>query len=576
MRAGAEFFTEPSGSAQRRYEAMRAYFVDEQPAARVADQFGYSTASVHQMATLLRSGRMRLFADPRPGPKGPVKATGPLREKVMSLRARQLSVTEIARILTAGGTPVSAQTVWKICAAEGLPRLRGDNDAAARGPATQLAPVRAAALPGWPAGPADIPCDHAGLLLLAPAMTELHLHELITGCGYPATSKLSAWHSVATLLLAACARVPRPHHIDRITDDAGLAFFLGLTALPKATHLSTYSYRARRESSKQLLTGLIRRLRPLGLASGEEGFNCDFHAIRHHGDDPVLEEHYVPARSQRTRSVLTFFANDHASNEMVYANADITKTEQAAEIIAFADYWRGATGADPGLLVFDSQLTTYKMLEELSGRSITWLTLRQRGKAELARLAALPASAWKHHTIERAGRYRHPQLHDDLVTLKGISAPVRQIAIKNIGRDQPTLLITNGHDTPAKDLFARYAERMLIENELDAYISGFSLNALSSSVSLNVDLDTTLTVVAGNLYRLFARNLPRYSRATPDTIWRHFLDDTGTLHITPEAVTVDLTLRSHHPVLIDSGFADLQVPIPWWDNRPLSFRFPPR
>ncbi len=76
---------------------------------------------------------------------------------------------------------------------------------------------------------------------------------------------------------------------------------------------------------------------------------------------------------------------------------------------------------------------------------------------------------------------------------------------------------------------------MLIENELDAYISGFSLNALSSSVSLNVDLDTTLTVVAGNLYRLFARNLPRYQHATPDTLWRHFLDDTGTLRITPKA-----------------------------------------
>src|SRR5213078_902215 len=97
-----------------------------------------------------------LFADRRPGPKGPVKATGPLREKVISLRARRLSVTEIARILTAEGTPVSAQ---------GLPRLRGD-DAASRGPVTQLAPVRAAALSGWPAGPMDLPCDHAGLLLL--------------------------------------------------------------------------------------------------------------------------------------------------------------------------------------------------------------------------------------------------------------------------------------------------------------------------------------------------------------------------------------------------------------------------
>ena len=442
-------------------------------------------------------------------------------------------------------------------------------------------PWRRSRPPPWAAGgpsPAELPCDHAGLLLLAPAMTELGLHELIGAAGYPATSQLSAWHSIATLLLAAATRIPRAHHIDKITDDEGLAFFLGLTALPKATHLGSYSYRTRRESSTALLTGLIRRLRALGLATGEEGFNLDFHAIRHHGDDPVLEEHYVPARSQRTRSVLTFFANDHASNEMVYANADITKTEQAREIIAFAGYWRAATGADPGLLVFDSQLTTYKILDELTARNIAWLTLRQRGKAELARLAALPASAWKHHTIDRAGRYRHPHLHEDQVTLKGVTAPVRQIAIKNIGRDQPTLLITNDlHDAaPAKDLFARYAERMLIENELDAYISGFNLNALSSAVSLNVDLDTTLTVVAGNLYRLFARGLPRYSRATPDTIWRHFLDDTGTLHITPNGVTVNLTLRSHHPVLIDAGYADLQVPIPWWEGRALRYRFPPR
>jgi hypothetical protein len=575
MRAGAEFFTEPSGAAQRRYEAMRAYFVDEKPAARVADRFGYSTASVHQMATLLRSGRMRPFADTRPGPKGPVKATGPVRDRVISLRARHLAVTQIAAILTEEGTPVSAQTVWKICDAEGMPRLRGD-DTAARGPAGRLAPVRAAALGGWPAEDTALPCDHAGLLLLAPAMTELRLHELIAESGYPATSKLSAWHSIGTLLLAAANRVPRAHHIDKITDDEGLAFFLGLTALPKATHLSTYSYRARRQSSLALLTGLVRQLRPLGLAGGGNGFDCDFHAIRHHGNDPVLEEHYVPARSQRTRSVLTFFASDHPTSEMVYANADITKAGQAAEIIAFADYWKAATGTDPGLLVFDSQLTTYKILDELSGRNITWLTLRQRGKAELARLAALPASAWTRATIKRAGRYRHPHLHEDTVTLKGISAPVRQVAIRNIGRDQPTLLITNGHATPARDLFARYAERMLIENELDAYISGFGLNALPSAVSLNVDLDTTLTVVVGNLYRLFARKLPRYENATPDTIWRHFLDATGTLHITETGVTCALNLRNHHPVLIDAGFADLEIPIPWWHGRPLRFRFPPR
>jgi len=64
---------------------------------------------------------------------------------------------------------------------------------------------------------------------------------------------------------------------------------------------------------------------------------------------------------------------------MVYAGADITKAEQAREIIAFADYWRTATGADPGLLVFDSQPTTYGVLNELSDRGLHWLTLRKRG-----------------------------------------------------------------------------------------------------------------------------------------------------------------------------------------------------
>jgi hypothetical protein len=575
MRPGAEFFTDPTGATQRRYEAMRAYFVDQWPAARVADQFGYSTASVHQMATLLRTGRMRLFTDAKPGPKGPRKATGALRQRVLNLRAGRRSVTEIAKILTREGTPVSAQTVWKICQAEGLPRLHGD-EATPRGPANQLAPVKAAVREHWPAVATDLPCDHAGLLLLVPAIVELGLPELISHAGYPGTRALSAWHSIGTLLLATANRIGRAHHIDRITDDAGLAFLLGLTALPKATHLSTYAYRVRRASNLKLLTGLVQRLRTLGLATGQAGFNLDFHAIRHHGNDPILEEHYVPARSQRTRSVLTFFANDHASGEMVYANAEITKTQQPREIIAFADFWQAATGTDPGLLVFDSQLTTYKILGELSTRGITWLTLRQRGRKELTRLAALPASAWKHVTIDRAGRYRRPHLHEDTITIKDLDQPVRQIAIKNIGRDQPTLLITNDRTTSAKDTFARYAERMLIENELDAYISGFSLNALSSNVSLNVDLDTTLTVLAGNLYRLFARNLPRYAHSTPDTIWAHFLDDTGTLRITPDGVTVDLALRSHHPVLIDAGHADLETPIPWWNGRHLRFRFPPR
>ena len=59
-----------------------------------------------------------------------------------------------------------------------------------------------------------------------------------------------------------------------------------------------------------------------GLATaGEAIFDLDFHAVMHWGDDPVLEKHYVPRRSQRTRSVLTFFAEDAATHTLLYANA---------------------------------------------------------------------------------------------------------------------------------------------------------------------------------------------------------------------------------------------------------------
>jgi len=357
MRDGAEYFTAPAGAAQRRYEALRAYFTEEMPAAEAADRFGYSTASIHQMATLLRKGRLNLFAETRPGPKGPRKATGQLRARALELRAAGHSVTEIAAALTSEGMPVSAQTVWQILDAEGLPRLPR-RDEGRRGPPARLDPVKAAALPGWPAQPLSVPCDHAGLLLLLPAITQIGLPDLVRQAGYPSTRELTSWQSIGTLLLAKCARKPRVSHAGTLADDAGLAFTLGLTALPKTTHLGTYSWRIRRDSNRQLLSGLVQALRPLGLATGEAGFNCDFHAIRHHGDQAVLEKHYVPRRSQRTRAVLTFFAQDHASADMVYSNADITKAEQAAEIIAFADYWQQATGADPGLLVFDSQLTT--------------------------------------------------------------------------------------------------------------------------------------------------------------------------------------------------------------------------
>ncbi|MCA1680171.1 MAG: hypothetical protein LC777_15075, partial [Actinobacteria bacterium] len=486
MRPGAEYFVEPADPAQRRYEALRCYFVEGLAAAEVGARFGYSPRVVHQMASQLRSGRAAFFLESKPGPKGPSKAHR-VRDRVLALRAKDRSVSEIAAALTEAGSPVSGQTVWAILEAEGLERL-ARREASERGPAPRLAPIKARALPEWPAG-SSIPCDHAGLFLLVPGIVELGLPELVRAAGYPSTQVLCAWHSLGALLLAKCSRTPRASHAHALSDDPGLGLLLGLTALPKATHLTSYSYRVRRQSSERLLASTVGRLRELGMATGEQGFNLDFHAIRHHGEDTQLEKHYVPTRSQRTRAVLTFFAQDHASQEMVYSNTELTKAEQAREVIAFADYWQQVAGQDPSLLVFDSKLTTYKVLSELSARGIRWLTLRERGAKLIADLAKLPDSDWKTVPVQRTGRYRKPQIHDQLTKIKGIEGPVRQLAVRNIGREHPTLLITNELEATTKQLFSRYAERMNIENELDAYISGFHLDALSSGLPLNVDLD---------------------------------------------------------------------------------------
>ena len=131
------------GAAQRRYEALRAYFTEEMPAAEVADRFGYSTASVRQMAMLLRTGRLSLFAETRPAPKGPEghrptpgPGAGAARRRAQRHRDRHCPHPR-------EGMPVSAQTVWLILDAEGLPRLPRRDEGRCGLPA-RLAPVIAA------------------------------------------------------------------------------------------------------------------------------------------------------------------------------------------------------------------------------------------------------------------------------------------------------------------------------------------------------------------------------------------------------------------------------------------------
>lgn len=168
-----------------------------------------------------------------------------------------------------------------------------------------------------------------------------------------------------------------------------------------------------------------------------------------------------------------------------------------------------------------------------------------------------------------AGRDPGPWLHEEIITLRGITAKVRQIAAL-VDDQPPTLLITSDPDTPAAQIVARYAGRLGAadqqgggEPQLD---SGFA------GVPLSADLHATLVAVAENLYQQLARKVPGHGLPPRGPPWRQLLNAAGTLHVTQQTVTCALSPRGYHALLTQVGLDKLEGPIPWWGGKTLRYR----
>ena len=262
------------------------------------------------------------------------------------------------------------------------------------------------------------------------------------------------------------------------------------------------------------------------------------------GEHPLVQSHYLAKRSRRQPSILTFLAQDADSHVFCYANADIRKGEEADEVFRFIDFWKRQYGRVPQHLVFDSKLTTYEGLDRLDAAGITFMTLRRRTKGLLADVDGLPPSAWRTVTLDLPHRkYRTPRIYEQKVRLRERS--YRQLFIKDLGHDEPTILITNDAKSSARNLITRYAKRMLIENALADAVRFFHIDALSSSVGFKVDFDMALLVLASALYRLTARRMRGYDDAQARQIFRDLVDMPADVAVTPAEVRVRFHRRAH-------------------------------
>jgi hypothetical protein len=537
-------------------------------AAEAAARFGYTTAAFESNVRDFRAGDRKFFAQRRPGPKtAPGKDAA--RARIIELRRAGHSIDEIAVALGDEGTPLNRTGISEVVAEEGFERLWRRPEQARGAPRRETLPR--AKVVDFDELPPRCETKLAGLLLAVPDLVVLDLPGVVAAAGYPGTKIIPAVSSVLSLLALKLVGARRVSHVDDFAADPGAGLFAGLAALPKATALGTYSYRLSHERQRRFLAALDRSMLGTGLAEGGD-LDVDFHAVMHWGEDAALEKHYVPRRSQRTRSVLTFFAQNADTHNLVYANADISRAAQAREVLAFCDHWHAVSGTDPTTLVLDQRVTTHDVLGVLEARGIRFITLRMRSPSLVRHIAGIDPSAWRTVSLDRDGNYRKPQVVDEAAAITGYPGTVRQLIVRGLGHDTATVIITNDQRTSAKQLIERYARRMTIEQRLAEAIRSFHLDALASAVPLNVDLDVVLSVLAAAVCASLRRRLGTgYTTATPDTLQRRFLHTGGTIINDPDTLTVRLNRRTYTPVLRAANIPDTTVP--WWNDRTLHFEY---
>jgi len=569
----ARFFLEPQNASHRQYEALRAFFVEGLSSKEAARRFGYTQGSFRVLVHEFRQDPQRQFFVPPA--KGPQKAPkkDPARELVIAMRKQNLSIYDISELLKAKGHDLSPVSVSYMLKEEGFARLprRKDDErpAGTRVTVAETADVRKLDLT-----PQTLRTKFGGLFLFVPFLAGIALEHIVDEAGLPGSQMIPAAHAIRSLLALKLFGSARHSHVMSYVLDQGLALFAGLNAIPKRAFLTEYSCRINPAALPTLMRLWLDAMQTLGIDRGLS-FDLDFHTIPFHGEEALVEKHYVSKRSRRQKGILAFLAHDAKTRVFCYGNADLRKDTQNDEILRFVQYWKQRTGNYPHELIFDSKLTTYANLDRLNRLQIGFMTLRRRSKAMLAQLHQESISAWRRIQLQGVSRiYRQPRILDRKITLKDYQGPIRELVINDLGHEEPIFLLTNQLTASASKLIKRYAQRMIIENSIEDSIDFFHMDALSSAVAMKVNLDVQLTLMASSLYRLFAQKIANgYQQAKSRHIFRDFIDATATIQITTSQIIVKYRKRAHNPLLIAAGFDQVDVPIPWLQEKRLRLIF---
>lgn len=566
-------FLQPKNANQRQYEALRAYFVEGLSCKQVAERFGYSPGSLRGLVHQFRQNPQRVFFGPTPADAEGQQQRDELRQRIVVLRKQNLSIYDISRSLQHEGIAVSAVTINQILRAEGFARLprRLDEE---RPPGAMPIEADVADVQQLDLTPRSFRTKFGGLFLFLADLVPCRLDAILQRAQFPGSTMVPAGCAMRSLLALKLFGNARHSHIMSHVLDEGLALFAGLNVIPKRSFLTEYSCRIDPTCYPKLMQAWLKAVRRGGLEHGSS-FDLDFHTIPFHGEDALVEKHYISKRSRKQKGILAFLAQDAKTRVFCYANTNLRKGQQNDEVLRFIEFWKQHTGKRPDELIFDSKLTTYANLNRVNQQDIDFITLRRRTPQLLQKIAQLPLSAWRRIELEATSRaYRTPRILDQTIHLPDYDGPLRQLVVADLGHEEPTLLITNQLRRSPVQLIGRYAQRMLIENGIEDGIDFFHMDALSSAVALKVNCDVQLTIMASSLYRMLANRIANgYETAKSQHLFRDFVDATATVTIKKQGIEVRFQKRAHNPLLLAAGYDRTDLRIPWLENKRLQLVF---
>jgi len=569
-----EYFNRTTPIVKKQYDALREFFHYGVKAEVVAAKYGYTKQSFYWMVHTFKAQLGEDYRDPffRPRSLGrsPKVYGSEIEQFVVDLRKSNYSCDDIVIMGQSHGYDLKYHYVYKFLQSQGFAPLyrRSRKEKTTLENPIEQAP-RCIEL--VERKPEQFNTGNIGILCFLPLIRKYEIDQAIVKSHYPGTAQIHPLSSILSFVALKLSNVKRYSKDDLWCMDRGSGLFAGLNVLPKTAWFSSYSDRVTREMNHEFLQQLHHIWHSHGLLS--DTWNLDFTSIPYWGEQEPMENNWSGKRGKALASMLAVLAESPDSGLIDYGDTTLSHDNQDAVVLEFLDFYKKSSpDADLKYLVFDSKFTNYENLFKLDQKDVHFITIRRRGKNILKEIEDIASHEWKLIKVDSAGgKKRTLKVNDRKTYLPGYRKEVRQIIMQSNGREKPALIITNDFNVKVSEVVVRYAHRWLVEKTISEQIEFFHLNRLSSSMVIKVDFDLTMSILAYNLYRLFASETGKYASLTAPKIFDKLISNSGTVKVNEVMIEVIMKKKRSMPVLLTLLQQYDHLEYPWLNNKQLRF-----